>query len=186
MIIFAFINDDYGSVPGSTHMGTPGWRNKRTGATGFELLLVLTVLLAGLVFTMVCGERFGLLGYLAGFPAGCAIAFAVLYGLIALFALLEGVVKDGIPYLPPCRSGNCRSGLLADFGDIEPEQHEGEFGYFRCRCGELYERRRSKKRVLFVSANGDKVPYMKWQCCRGWCKERRDGKDDNSEAPPPQ
>lgn len=143
----------------------------RSGATGFELLVVLIVMLVGLLTSVTLGEQFGLLGYLAGFPIGCAVAFGVIYVLIAGYALIEGVVKAGIPYLPPCQNGNCRSGLLTDFGDFKPEEFEGQSGYFRCNCGDLYERRRKEGRVLLVLPNGEKAPYMKWRCCRGWCNE---------------
>ena len=116
----------------------------KTGATGFELLIVLVVMLAGLLTAVALGESFGLLGYATGFPIGCVVTFGAIYGLIAGYALIEAVVKEGIPYLPPCRRGICKSGLLTDFGDFEPEEFEGQFGYFRCKCGDLNERQKKK------------------------------------------
>ena len=68
----------------------------------------------------------------------------------------------------PCGNGKCKSGLLMDFGDYEPEQVDGEFGYFRCRCGELYFRDRKKGRVLEVLPDGTQNPFMIWNSFRGW------------------
>ena len=94
----------------------------------------------------------------------------VLYGVALMLAFLESLLWGRIPYLPPCGNGKCKSGLLSDFGDYEPPEHDGEWGgYFWCRCcGRLYHRDRKKGRVLEVLVDGTYKPYMIWKSFRGW------------------
>jgi hypothetical protein len=145
-------------------------RKTRRGEVGSQdCLMMLVVLLAGLFIASYGAKHFGWLGLLLGVPVGLAVAFGVLYGVLLLFVIVESLIWGGIPYLPPCRSGKCRSGLLSDFGDYDPAEHNGEYGgYFRCRCGNLYHRDRKKGRVLEVLPDGTQRPYMIWKSFRGW------------------
>jgi hypothetical protein len=73
-----------------------------------------------------------------GIPVGLIATFGVLYGVALVAACLEALLWTGMPVLPPCGTGKCRSGLLMEFGDFEPEQVGGHWGYFRCRCGKMF------------------------------------------------
>ena len=46
------------------------------------------------------------------------------------WAVFEGLTATGIPYLPTCRNGKCRSGWLTDFGNYEPERVGGHGAFF--------------------------------------------------------
>ena len=130
---------------------------------------MMVVLLAGLFIASYGGKLFGWAGFLLGVPVGLFVAFGVLYGVALMLAFLESLLWGGIPYLPLCGNGKCKSGLLSDFGDYEPAEHDGEWGgYFRCRCGRLYHRDRKKGRVLEVLPDGTHTPYMVWKAFRGW------------------
>jgi hypothetical protein len=122
----------------------------------------------GLLIASYGAKHFGWIGFLLGIPVGLAVAFGVLYGVVVLWVILESLIWGGIPYMPPCGTGKCRSGLLTDFGEYEPEEVDGEFGYFRCRCGKLYFRDRKKGRVAEVLSDGTHKPYMLWKAFRGW------------------
>lgn len=142
--------------------------NPRIGITTVECLLLTIALLGGLIIGGKAAERFGWLGVLIGVPIGFIGTLLIFWALALVFAVAEGLWSGGIPYLPRCRSGRCRSGLLTDFGDFEPEERDGNWGYFRCRCGDLYERRRKDRKVLLVADDGSRQRYMKWKRLRGW------------------
>lgn len=144
-------------------------RRSRAGEVGSTDLLILSlVLLGGLVIAIYAGEWFGPLGAVLGLPLGLAASFPALYGLALLWAVVEALLWGGMPYLPTCGNGRCRSGPLTDFGDYEPEEVGGNWGYFRCRCGRLYWRKRDEGRVLEVLPDGTVIPYMIWKPLRGW------------------
>ena len=131
--------------------------------------MIMVILLAGLFIASYGAKYFGWIGFLLGVPIGLAVAFGVLYSVMSLFVIVESLIWGGIPYLPSCGNGKCKSGLLSDFGDYEPAQHNGEWGgYFRCRCGKLYHRDRKKRLVLEVLPDGTERPYMVWKAFRGW------------------
>ena len=130
--------------------------------------MMMVVLLAGLFIASYGGKLFGWPGFLLGVPVGVFVAFGVLYAVALLWASIEALLWDGMPYMPTCGNGKCKSGLLTDFGDYEPE-HDDEFrAYFRCKCGRLYWRNRKEGRVLEVLSDGTVKPYMKWKSFRGW------------------
>lgn len=114
------------------------------------------------------GQWFGWAGFLLGIPVGLIGTFGVLYGVAFVAACTEALLWSGMPMLPPCGTGKCKSGLLMDFADFEPEQVGGQWGYFRCRCGMLYFRERKKMRVLEVLPDGTQKRYMVWKPFRGW------------------
>jgi hypothetical protein len=144
-------------------------RRKRRGEVNLhDCLMMLVVLLAGLFVASYGAKHFGWAGFLLGIPVGLIVAFGVLYAVAFVAACLEALLWEGMPMLPPCGNGKCKSGLLTDFGDFEPEEVDGEFGYFRCRCGKLYFRDRKKGRVAEVLADGTHKPYMVWKPFRGW------------------
>ena len=144
-------------------------RMKRRGEVGLHDCLIMVVILLGIFVIASYGfQWFGWAGFLLGVPVGLAVAFGVLYGVALLWATLEALIWGGIPYLPPCGTGKCKSGLLSDFGDFEPEQVGGHWGYFRCRCGKLYFRERKKGRVSQMLPDGTQKPYMIWKAFRGW------------------
>jgi hypothetical protein len=130
------------------------------------LLLMFLVLGAGLVAAFA-GSRFGWVGFLLGFPVGLFGLFFGFFGLVLTGCLFEALLREGIPYLPPCRNGKCRSGLLTDFGDYEWEQVNGEW-VFRCRCGDIYQKIRKGPAVVRILCDGDARPYMAWRPFRGW------------------
>ncbi len=155
-------------------------RARRRGEVGtVDLLIMRLVFFGGLVIAVYVGNWLGNLWFFLGLPLGVAIAFGVLYLGALLWACLEALFCDGMPYLPTCGNGKCRSGLLTDFGDYEPEEVGGQWGYFRCRCGRLYWRRREEGRVLEVLPDGTVEPYMVWKAFRGWYhdKEMADRKE---------
>ena len=144
-------------------------RRKRRGeVTLHDFLTLLLILLGGLMIASYGGQLFGWPGFLLGIPMGLIATFGVLYGVALVAACLEALLWTGMPVLPPCGTGKCRSGLLTDFGDFEPEQVGGQWGYFRCRCGKLYFRERKKGRVSEVLPDGTQKPYMIWKPLRGW------------------
>ena len=65
----------------------------RSGVTGFELALTLTVSLAGIISCFALGERFGPLGYVLGFPAGGLVSFGAIFVCLLLFAVFEDLWK---------------------------------------------------------------------------------------------
>jgi hypothetical protein len=146
------------------------YRKTRRGEVNLQdCLMMLVVLLAGLFIASYGAKHFGWLGFLLGVPVGIVVAFGVLYGVLLLGVVVESLIWGGIPYLPPCRNGKCKSGRLSDFGDYEPAEHNGEWGgYFRCRCGKLYHRDKKKGRVLEVLPDGAERPYMVWKAFWGW------------------
>jgi hypothetical protein len=130
--------------------------------------MIMVVLLAGLFIASYGAKHFGWIGFLLGIPVGLAVAFGVLYGVVLLWVILESLIWGGIPYMPQCGTGKCKSGPLSDFGDYEPERNDQFRAYFRCKCGRLYWRNRQEGRVLEVLSDGTTKPYMVWKAFRGW------------------
>jgi hypothetical protein len=141
--------------------------------------MIMVILVAGLFVASYGAKYFGWIGFLLGVPIGLAVAFGGLYGVLLLWVIVESLIWGGIPYLPPCENGKCKSGLLSDFGDYEPAQHNGEWGgYFRCQCGELYHRDRKKGRVAEVLPDGTERPHMVWKSFRGWRSDEGGGESE--------
>lgn len=144
-------------------------RTQPRGEVGiFALLMILVVLAGSLLLASYSNSMFGWLGFLAGGIIGVPVSFGMMYLVLSLWAIAESCVFSGIPYLPICRDGKCKSGLLTDFGDYEPETDKEFRDYFRCKCGRLYWRNRRERRVLEVLPDGTTKPYMIWRSCRGW------------------
>jgi hypothetical protein len=141
---------------------------RRAGATLIELLVLLALSAGGLMVAGYATNRFGWPGLLLGFPLGFFAAFFGLYALVLTWAVFEGLASTGIPYLPTCRNGKCKSGWLTDFGNYEPEPLGGQGVFFRCQCGDLYEKRRKEKIVLLILLDCSAVRYMIWKPLRGW------------------
>jgi hypothetical protein len=80
---------------------------------------------------------------------------------------MEGLLFDGVPWLPTCRQGRCVGGRLTDFGDYNSVKDEegGLFG-FRCRCGDIY--RKVGRRFVEVAPDGSIRPYLIWSRTWGW------------------
>jgi len=133
-----------------------------------DFLLLIAVLLGGLAIAAYTAERFGWIGFLLGGAIGLLVSFGILYLFFAMYALIEGVIWEGVPFLPVCANGKCKSGLLTDFGDYEWELDEQDRLLFRCRCGLLYERNRKTGQVREVLPDGSTKPYMIWKPFRGW------------------
>lgn len=152
--------------------------DERRGLTSAECPILLVIFTGGMAVGWYAGSalgRFGLLfgwlGLLVGFPVGVVASFGLLYGVALFWAFSGALLWSGIPWLPTCGNGKCRSGLLTDFGDYEIEKLGGHWGYFRCRCGRLYWRKREEGRVLEVLSDGTVTPYMVWRRFRGWCPD---------------
>lgn len=144
-------------------------RPDRRGEVGLpECLLLIAAMLGGMLVAGYAGDRFGWLGFILGGLVGAALSLTTVWLLTFIWAVAEGLHFDGIPYLPTCGNGNCKSGLLTDFGDYEWERNDELRAYFRCKCGKLYWRKREEGRVLEVLPDGTMKPYMVWRSFRGW------------------
>lgn len=135
------------------------------GPSGFFLLLMLAM--AGLLTAVWTGARFGCLGYLVGLPLGVVAMFGMIYAFALTWVYVEGLLFEGIPWLPTCRQGRCVGGRLTDFGDYNSvkDDKDGLFG-FRCRCGDMY--RKVGRRFVEVAPDGSTRPYLIWSRMRGW------------------
>ena len=128
-------------------------------------------MLGGIVGAWFGVKEFGWLGFIIGGLVGVVVSFGGLMLAAFVWAVVESLLFGGIPYLPPCKDGKCKSGWLTDFGDYEPERDPEHRAYFRCRCGHLYWRNRTEGRVLEVLPDGTTKPYMVWRSFRGWYPE---------------
>ncbi len=144
-------------------------RTQRRGEVGlFELLFIIVVLTGGLILAGYASSKFGWLGFVGGGILGVIASLGGLLLVLYVWAFSEALCFGGIPYLPTCGNGKCKSGLLSDFGDYEPETDEQFRAYFRCKCGTLYWRNRKEGRVLEVLPDGTMKPFKIWRSFRGW------------------
>jgi hypothetical protein len=140
-------------------------RPDRRGEVGLtDCLFVIVAMLVGIVAAGYAGARFGWLGFIFGGLIGAIVSVGCVWLLVLIWAIAEGLLFDGIPYLPTCRNGTCKSGLLTDFGDYQWEDTPRHSAYFRCKCGIVYWRKREQGRVLEVLPDGTTRPYNTW--CR--------------------
>lgn len=124
---------------------------------------------------------FGWIGFIVGGIVGAIVSFGGVWLLTLIWAVAEGLLCDGIPYLPTCGNGKCKSGLLTDFGDYEWERNEELKAHFRCKCGKVYWCNREEGRVLEVLSDGTMKPYMVWRSFRGWYPDEEAGASKEAE-----
>ena len=92
----------------------------RRGQVGsFECLRLTAAMRGAVLLATFATEWFGWLGFFVGGIAGALLALISVWLLTLIWAVAEGLLFDGIPYLPTCGNGKCKSGLLNDFGDYE-------------------------------------------------------------------
>jgi hypothetical protein len=141
-----------------------------------EFFLLLMLVMAGLFAAIWGGERFGCVGYLLGLPLGVVAMFGAVYAFALAWAYVEGLLFDGVPWLPTCRQGRCVGGRLTDFGDYQSVRDDkgGLFG-FRCRCGDTY--RKVGRRFVEIAPDGSIRPYLIWSRVKGWIA------DEGSQVP---
>jgi hypothetical protein len=132
-----------------------------------DLLFLLMLALAGLLTASWAGDRFGCVGYILGLPLGVVAMFGAVYAFALAWVYVEGLLFDGVPWLPTCRKGRCVGGRLTDFGDYNSvrDGKGGLFG-FRCRCGDTY--RKVGRRFVEVASDGTLRPYLIWSPVKGW------------------
>jgi hypothetical protein len=144
-------------------------RTQRQGEVGLgSCLIILLVLIVALVVAAYASSWFGWLGFLVGGIIGVPVSFGAIYIVLTVLAFGESFLFGGIPYMPTCSNGKCKSRLLEEGGDYNSERNEFCRAYFRCKCGHLYWRNRKEGRVLEVLPDGTTRPYMIWRSCRGW------------------
>ena len=126
------------------------------------LILILAGLIVGLMAGLGHGFVQGLWGALKGGAVGFGAYAVLLFSALVLLAL-------GLRYRPPfpvCKNGRCSSAqytYLSIDGESRPQVAglSGPGGTLaRCRCGTLYLRRITDRRVWEVSEDGTLVPYM--------------------------
>jgi hypothetical protein len=145
----------------------------------FELLGIVLII-AGVIAGLVSGFGHGFIGALWGAAKGFAVAFGayavLLFSVVTLLAL-------GLMYRPPfpvCKNGRCsarsytylsmeaESKPSSDGPTRRPTEHGGTLA--RCRCGTLYLRRTTDRRVWEVSEDGTLIPYMFYRPFGRWRK----------------
>ncbi len=160
-------------------------QTQRRGAVGgFELLIIFVVLIGGILLAAYATEKFGWLGFIGGGLLGGILSFSGVFILLYICAFVEAIAFGGIPYLPTCGNGKCKSGLLTECGDYEWELNSERREYFRCKCGRLYWRNMKDGRVLGVLEvldDGTMKPYRVWRSFRGWYPDHR--RNDNDIKP---
>lgn len=131
----------------------------RRAATLIELIFFLVNVAIGVAVSRWAGARFGLVGYVAGFPVG----FCGLIGVSVAICWLEDM-RLGRPHFPVCRNGKCHE------GDYQCSIIDDRFVH-RCLCGVEY--RRDGRRFCEVLPDGSLRPYLVWRPFRGWYPDER-------------
>lgn len=141
---------------------------KRAGVTTFEFMVLMSLFLAAIGSAAYAGDRFGWIGAVLGFPTGFLVAFLTYFVVIYFIAFVQALVSEGIPYLPNCRNGKCKSRLLDEFGDYERVPLDGQLNVFQCQCGDRYQKRRKERTVVQIHPDNSSETYMVWKSFRGW------------------
>ena len=71
-------------------------QSRRSGATGFGLLMLLGALAIGVATCVRAGEEFGLFGYLLGLPVGFIGTILMVFLIASGAVLIEGLWRDGL------------------------------------------------------------------------------------------
>ena len=138
------------------------------GPTEFFMLLMLAV--AGLLTAIWGGNRFGCVGYVLGLPVGIVAMFSAIYAAALSWVYVEGLLFDGVPWLPACRKGRCKGGRLAEFGDYHSIKIDRDRWVFRCRCGDTFKK--VGRRFVEVAPDGSFRPYLVWSTIKGWSADK--------------
>ena len=138
------------------------------GPTEFFMLLMLAV--AGLLTAIWGGNRFGCVGYVLGLPLGVVAMFSAIYAAALSWVYVEGLLFDGVPWLPTCPKGRCKGGRLTDFGDYHSIKIDTDRWAFRCRCGDTYNK--VGRRFVEVVPDGSFRPYLIWSTVKGWSADK--------------
>jgi hypothetical protein len=139
--------------------------------TLIELIVFLINVAMGVAISCLAGGRYGLTGYIVGFPIG----FVSLICVLAAMAWLDDMWRRGRPSFPVCRNGKCRA------GEYRYSQVEGRL-VCRCQCGTEYKR--AGRRFSEVLPDGSIRPYLVWRAFRGWYPDD-EANADQSRIPPP-
>jgi tetratricopeptide (TPR) repeat protein len=122
-------------------------------------------LACGALLALFLGERYGPIGYIAGFPIGLfgasAITQIIIYYYVKLFMKF-----------PTCQRGNCTR-----FEDYRSGNKGRFFGWdggglylYKCKCGDLYLRDGEKfmEWLPYGGRKGTRVPYKKLNRSGEW------------------
>lgn len=123
--------------------------------TLIELFVFLINVAVGVAVSRWAGARYGLAGYIAGFPVG----FSILICAFAAICWLDDMWRLGRPRFPVCRNGKCYE------GDYHHNEVDGRF-VCRCLCGVEYKH--DGRRFCEVLPDGSLRPYLVWRAFRGW------------------
>jgi hypothetical protein len=130
-------------------------------------LLLFLLGLAGVLAALWLGKSFGCIGYVFGPSIGAAAMLAILCAGAVAWLLIRNLLFRGIPWLPSCRNGCCRGGILAHMGDYKPVWNDdGSLRGFRCRCGFVY--RKVGRQFVELAPDGSVKPYQVWVPGKGW------------------
>jgi hypothetical protein len=142
-------------------------RTSRHAAVALHDLAMLALMLAAAIVTASFGaERFGCPGGVVGFVFGPFLLIGFLLAICIPLDFIEGWLSSGLPRLPVCRNGTCRSGAYELRRFVEGE---GSAIDWVCRCGVRY--RKEGQRFLEVLPNGSVAAYRIWRPLRGWCHD---------------
>jgi hypothetical protein len=145
----------------------------------FEFLAIILII-AGVIAGLMSGLGHGFIGALWAAAKGAAMGFGA-YAVLLLSVLT--LLALGLRYRPPfpiCKNGRCsarnytylsiegESKPPSDGPTGRPNEHGGTLA--RCRCGTLYLRRTTDRRVWEVSDDGTLIPYMLYRPFGRWRK----------------
>jgi hypothetical protein len=141
----------------------------------FEFLAIILII-AGLVIGLMSAFGHGFAGALWGAAKGAALGFGA-YAALILSVL--AVLAVGLRYRPPfpvCKNARC-SAKDYTYLSIDSESKPQSGGpdarggtLARCRCGTLYLRRTTDRRLWEVSEDGTLIPYMFYRPFGRWRK----------------
>jgi hypothetical protein len=130
-------------------------------------ILLFLLSFAGVLGAYGLGKYLGCIGYVFGLSIGAGAMLAILYAGAVAWLLIRNLLFRGIPWLPWCRNGCCRGGILAHMGDYKPVWNDdGILRGFRCRCGIVY--RKVGRHFVEIAPDGSFKPYRVWVPVKGW------------------